>query len=297
MKKILKELIENFPELEKEKEGIEKAVYYLKDNKPVFSTSKEFKKNLKNRLKNISSIKSQKKSPFLVFAVPVFSFLFIVVWFTYYFKQINFLNDIENISTWLYDNDSLEKEWLILKEDIKSVNENISNNELDSNSKSSKIIQVENTNSIFPSEKNIQAEKDNFIDPIKSNDSMFYESEKSKKIIVDNNDNNSYENDDISTILWAVWEMYPETGDWFINHESMPYVWDSGVWFERDSMMMKTTSFYMVYEEEYMSFEDYCLSNSWSILQNEKAKLCRVKQKYCLSSDYINWVCEFKEIK
>jgi hypothetical protein len=79
MKKFLKELYKNFPELEKSEEDINKAVYYLKDNKPVFNASKEFKSTLKTRLKNIISIKSQKKSSFIIFAIPVFSFLFIVV--------------------------------------------------------------------------------------------------------------------------------------------------------------------------------------------------------------------------
>jgi hypothetical protein len=51
---------------------------------------------------------------------------------------------------------------------------------------------------------------------------------------------------------------------------------------------MKSTSFYMIYDEEYMSFEDYCLTNSGAVLQNDKVKLCRVKQKYCLSSEYLN---------
>lgn len=306
MKKILKELIDNFPELEKNKEDIEKAVYYLKDNKPVFSASKEFKINLKNKLKNISSIKSQKKSSFLVFSVPVFSFLFIVVWFTYYFKQINFLNDVDNISKWLYDIESLEKEWLILEKNIKSLDENISNNDLDSNSVSIKIVQSQKANTILWNDKNISVEKDNLreltkINDILPEDSPIISEDTIMDTIMDNSNdikNDSYENDDISSLLWAVWEMYPESGAWYENQETMPYVWEARWWFESsDSMMMKTTSFYMVYEEEYMTFEDYCLSNSGSILQNEKAKLCRVKQKYCLSSDYINWVCEFKEIK
>gem|GEM_PF-3813906 len=79
MKNFLKELYDNFPELENSKEKVDKAVYYLKDNKPFYAASNEFKTKLKTRLENITSLTSTKKSNFFIFAIPVFSLLFIVV--------------------------------------------------------------------------------------------------------------------------------------------------------------------------------------------------------------------------
>jgi len=294
MKKFLKELYKNFPELENSKEDINKAVYYLKDNKPIFSASKEFKLSLKTRLQNISSIKSPKKSSFIVFAVPVFSFLFIVVWFTYYFKEINFLNEVENIEKWLYNIDDLKSEGLIkldynvsesnIENDIIETSENLINNKklLNSNTKEEPIL-TGNNNTLLNDSINNETS-------IYKNDNFEIDDENKKDDIL-------FENSDILDVLWALWEMYPDS--WESSHpvSTFPYPWDSRMWIESDNIMLKSTSSYIIYDEEYISFDDYCLTNSGAILQNDKVKLCRVKQKYCLSSEYVNWVCEFKEIK
>jgi len=50
MKKIIKEIIENNPELEKEKSNLEKAANILEKNNPEILPTKEFKKSLKSRI-------------------------------------------------------------------------------------------------------------------------------------------------------------------------------------------------------------------------------------------------------
>jgi hypothetical protein len=44
-------------------------------------------------------------------------------------------------------------------------------------------------------------------------------------------------------------------------------------------------------------FEDFCKNNMWTIYEAWDEKICRVDKKECLSSNYVNWDCEFKEIK
>jgi len=78
MKKFLEKLYDDFPELRIDKEKVDKVVYFLNDNKPIIEVSKEFKVNLKTRLDSFILLKQKKKNNFLVFALPVFSFCFVV---------------------------------------------------------------------------------------------------------------------------------------------------------------------------------------------------------------------------
>jgi len=52
-KDILEEILENNPELKKDKKKLEKIILFLEKNNPEIIISKDFKNNLKSRLNNI----------------------------------------------------------------------------------------------------------------------------------------------------------------------------------------------------------------------------------------------------
>ncbi len=106
MKNFLKTLFEEFPELAKDREKIEKMVYFLDKNKPSINVDKKFKKDLRNRIANYSKLKSRKKTNFLVFLTPIFS-LFIAVFGFIYFSDDIFI--LDNQEKTLLDNVSQEQ--------------------------------------------------------------------------------------------------------------------------------------------------------------------------------------------
>jgi hypothetical protein len=102
MKKIIEEIIENTPELEKDRDLLWKTVKFLDENNPKIFPTHEFKKSLKSRISWLIKLKQNKKTNFLIFAIPVFSLMFVVAWFFYYFDEIDFLwnwkdVDLENV--------------------------------------------------------------------------------------------------------------------------------------------------------------------------------------------------------
>lgn len=107
MKKFLKTLFDEFPELKSDRNSIEKMVYLLNENKPSINVDKKFKKDLRNKVINYSKIKSQKKSNYLVFFAPVFS-LFLAVFSFVYFSDDIFIfdNDENNLLEQNIQNDS-----------------------------------------------------------------------------------------------------------------------------------------------------------------------------------------------
>lgn len=285
MKNFLKELYDNFPELENSKEKVDKAVYYLKDNKPFYAASDEFKTKLKTRLENIVSLTSKKKSNFFIFAIPVFSFLFIVVWFSYYFKDISFLNDKTNISIWtpiedssmkmqVVNSDVIEETFIELWDDSTmsnyiKFNDNKPKDIINNNSYKSKT-----KNITFVQEQNVTSETEKIDDNL--------------------------ENNDIVDIFWALWEIYPESDKsieipyWYVNSWNIWWMPDNKDFTNNPNLFMNDM---LVISENEMSFEDYCYSNSWTILQSKSIKLCKFNDKYCLSNSYINGSCDIKEIK
>lgn len=98
MNKILKEILEDNPELEKDKEKLEKIIIELEKNNPKIVATKEFKKLLKSRIEWIIWLRQNKKSDFSIFAIPVFSFMFVIGGFFYYFQDVIFLWNGEQIN-------------------------------------------------------------------------------------------------------------------------------------------------------------------------------------------------------
>ena len=254
MKNFLKELYDNFPELENSKEKVDKAVYYLKDNKPFYAASNEFKTKLKTRIENITSLTSTKKSNFFIFAIPVFSLLFIVVWFAYYFKDITFLNDKINISVWnsiensvmkmqVVNNDVIEETFVEIWEDLSSDN---------------------TKNNFIKTEKSI----------VKNNDEKIVEDKVDLTInepivelnIEENINESTIENDDIFNFLEALWENLDDNQSFSsdvsdIWWTSLKMMWDSAPMIMSDSV--SESSFIM--ESEPIWFEDFCKNNILTI--------------------------------
>ncbi len=280
MKEFFKELYENFPELEKSKESVEKTVYYLKDNKPIFAASHEFKTKLKTRLENIAALKNNKKTNFFIFAVPVFSFLFVIVWFSYFFKDLFIFEDnnkplLINTQHAILQNNPVDTDITIVeKKDIKPVN-------------------IQN----FKNWNEVSLKSHNQDKIISNNEVILNETYSAESQVQDSNldtTDNSIENKEIDYIFWVLGEIYPD--HWELDN-GYKY-WDS--WYESDfPSMLKTgapTNDWFVFQDS-VSFEDFCLNNSWSILEHKNIKLCKTNENYCLSSKYINWTCEFIKIK
>lgn len=286
MKNFLKELYDNFPELENSKEKVDKAVYYLKDNKPFYAASNEFKTKLKTRLENITSLTSTKKSNFFIFAIPVFSLLFIVVWFAYYFKDITFLNDKTNISVWnpiensvmktqVVNNDVIEETFVEIWEDLS----------------------LDNTkNTFIKTEKNIVKNSDKEI--VENKVDLTIKEPIIELNIEENINEATIENDDIFNFLEALWENLDDNQSFGSDvsnmwWSSLKMMWESAPMIMSDSVSEST----FIMESESIWFEDFCKNNMWTIYEAGDEKICRVDKKECLSSNYVNWVCEFKEIK
>ncbi|MDD3145105.1 MAG: hypothetical protein PHV23_03245 [Candidatus Gracilibacteria bacterium] len=286
MKKFLDELYENYPELENSKDSIDKAVYYLKDNKPVFSASGEFKNHLKSRIDGLIGLKINKKNNFLLFAIPLFSFVFIVAGFLYYFKDITFLNGPNNVRNFEISN-------------LKIDNNLSNNNKQQGEEKSENNINDENTNNINKTEvveninnKNIPSKK---LDKVNSNNQEI----STFSVIEDqqNTEITSAENYEISTVLDAVGETYDFKISDSVNGD---YYFDSnmdsvGASISPMSDMSLSRSFKV--QENYDTFTDFCSNTGGTIYEAGNDQICRVNKKECLSSNYINGTCEFIEIK
>jgi len=252
MKKFLDELYENYPELENSKDSIDKAVYYLKDNKPVFSSSYEFKNHLKYRIDWLIWLKINKKNNFLLFAIPLFSFVFIFAWFLYYFKDITFFNWPNNARNFEISN---------LK-----IDDNLSNNnEQQWEEKSENNINYENINNLNKLEiieninnKNISSKQ---LDKVNSNNQ-----EISTFSVIEDQQNTEIitaENDEIITVLDAVWETYDfnisdSVSDDYYFDSNMDSVWAS---IAPINDMSANRSFKI--QESYDTFTDFCINTWW----------------------------------
>lgn len=288
MNKFLKELYENFPELEKSKESIDKVVYYLKDNKPVFNASNEFKSNLKLRLESIVWLKVNKKNNFLIFALPAFSFVFIVTWFLYYFKDMIFLgwNNVvkpEGIIEMKIDNNPIKIDDEVIFSDETEVEGNSSENNIENNAK--------------VLEKTIIKKDNKITEKIWENTTLVAPIDNSPSLFNDSPETISFENDEISTVLDAVWEIYDFKID---KNNNIDYYFESNIssvwaWSSPNNDMEMSRSFKI--QEDYETFMEFCKNNWWFIYEAGTDEICRVDKKECLSSDYINWTCEFIEIK
>lgn len=275
MSKIVNEIIENIPELEKDKKDLNNTVSFLEANNPEIKASKEFKKNLKTRIKWIISIKqSDKKSLFKFFAIPAFSFIFVMWWFLYHFKDIDFFIDgnklqkHENV-----DMVEIEEFWNIFEEELrKVVNENFEEEIDREDNKSVKtLVAPFKQRSINLDNNNVDMKKDILIE-----NQDFTEEEDS-----------TIENDEILEILsWIEWELEEDFSDI-----------QSDEWFMiKGASFMEDDNFGSSYTEIEVNFDDFCMEKWWEITWDWELKKCILNEKQCFSSGFINWTCEFIEI-
>lgn len=260
MKEILKEIIENNPELKKDEAKIEKAINLLNENNPKIYASIEFKNNLKEKIKNLINLKEWKKTRFSFFAIPVFSFLFAIWWFMYYFSDVDFfwksedfrLQKFEKISEKNFVNEELNEideifEEVLNEEEIRTTSSIMMKWSRNIEPESSQI-----NSDIEPNLEEIEIFSDEIFEDITNYSEMF--------------DIESF--DGSSDIKW-----FEESTD-----------------VEIQPMMMRAN--FMPIEE--VDFKTFCENQIWELIWSWETEKCIVDKKECLISDYQNWICEFK---
>ncbi len=236
MKKIIEEIIENTPELEENREILWKTVKFLDENNPKIFPTREFKESLKSRINWLIKLKQHKKRNFLIFVVPVFSLMFVVVGFFYYYDWINFLWEWKNI-------------------DLKN-NQNIN------------LMKIQNTND----EQNIE---DNQVMEI-------YEAIKEE--IGEPDDTIQQDAPD----MWASQKRAWDT-DLFQATDDAQDMEDNDAWVMTKSFLSN--------DNIELNFKDFCEQQQWELIWTWVLEKCIVDKKECLASQFINWTCEFSEIK
>lgn len=265
MAKIIDEIIENIPDLEKDKVVLEKTINFLDENKPEIKIDKDFKMSLKSRIDWLVSIKSWSKSKFTMFAIPVFSFVFAIWWFMFYFKDLIFLVPDNNSSFIWTDWENIkigeiEEVWKILDNEINSLLE-------------------EKNNSANISSENISSRSlMMWTRSINSRDELIQEPESL--------------NDSGVNILSDVIDEEPTIS---LDSEMNISSDESIETFSISSEPMLLESVYL--EEKELTFWEYCSEIWWDLSREWAIETCTLEDKKCSSDTFESWVCEFEEIK
>lgn len=307
MKKKVNEIIENQPNLKKDKKVLEKTINFLDKNNPKVFASKKFKKSLRARLDWLIWLKQNKKSHFVIFAIPVFSFMFVVWGVFYYIQDVKFVNNNWAWKTEILLDEKLEDELIIAE--IDELWEIFDNqiNQIESEDNAPKMMQVQ-----MKQEEDSEVKSKNFNRKIGSYDIKSVDVEKSVEIEefiesdmqedlfesfnIEAEDNfqiktreEDYQNDeDISepyaSEIYAS-EIYTseESSDEENNNEES--IW--AIQDEIDSIMS------MFIEEEY-SFDKFCEEKQWVIYWSWETVSCEKEDKKCMLTDFVDWDCEFK---
>ncbi|MDD2871723.1 MAG: hypothetical protein PHS49_07085 [Candidatus Gracilibacteria bacterium] len=302
MKKIVNEIIENNPELAADKDKLEKVVNLLADNNPQIVASKEFKKSLKSRIDGIIKLKQGNKSNFLIFAIPIFSLLFIASGFMYYYKDIQFFSD---------GNKSYNPE-LIREESIKNIEIQQSRNDLKikSNETIQSIENVEDTNISNTTSEQINKKTvpkvNQKVDTIENNntekinntqkiedtnqkilqaniDNIFDENTQ----VIENTDNTNNEIEDDSII-----EIFESLG-LNVDEEYQTIEAEEGI----NATTMSDSASTMRKSSTEPDFDTFCTNQGATLSGTGTELKCIMNNKQCLASDFINGACEFTEIK
>ena len=286
-KDILEEILENNPELKKDKKKLEKIILFLEKNNPEIIISKDFKNNLKSRLNNIikfNEINKKRKVNFFWFLnyfVPVFSLFFIVSTWFYLYKDMFFIEqkDLQFNNEKILDI-FLEEESLILEDNFKK-NIDIINNE---------ILLLKRKKEEWFSQKKEIIKKEVIFNKTNSNNE-----EKGNNIIVKDNKIEVVDNQ-IIEILWDdnLVEQNTRTLDWSFNNSEQTYPESDfinvgkPVNIEDESVM-----------EDYkiLEFEEFCEKELWKIIIKNWNKYCIIKEEICLENDYKNNSCIFTQKK
>ena len=268
MNDILKELIEEFPELKEDTEKLEKVVEYLEKAKPNIEASLEFKEALRERLNNIIEIKSPKKRPAWKILVPVFSSIFIMVLiFVYYndFTKYEHFGKEKNNTIENQENGSLEN---TMGDSVQQAMPQISPD--DSINNEFEMLDEETFGNI---EKTLKESRSmlKWIEP-----TLLEETQKMELL----QDDNWAQFD-----TWNIEIQVEDINNWPQNYEMQ---------IEKSSTISNETMQDSVNPFWVYSFEEYCKSQSWIIVNTAKGKSCRASWQECLIDTFDpKWKCEF----
>lgn len=254
MKNFLNTLFDDFPELKNDRKKIEKLVYLLDKNKPNIEASKNFKKDLRQRVQNYSELKStSSKKIYLLFFVPAISFCFAVFGLAY-FSDDFFIFDKSNDYSKIIQEDNIWEEKI---EEISAV-------------RNMTFIEQENTGDEYAWEKNIP-EEDNF-----ETQEVMMINQDNESEVENNNQEKKYSEDEI---------FVDDTSDKKINNN------DTNI--EEDQMMMQAFMMdSSVWSNEKSEFELYCELENWTYWFEDDSFYCEIEQKICYEKDFENGVCE-----
>jgi len=277
MKKIVKEIFENNPELKKDSKKIEKTIELLDQTNPRIQASKEFKTSLKSRLNSLIWLKQNKKNNFIVFAVPAFSFMFVIGWFFYYFKDINFIwennIDISNIEK-ISDEEFIKNELNEISEIFET-----------------ELINEKNTVKETPKEKILRTipKTKTLNEEINTIETMSFWTESISEEEVENID--LVDNEIVEIFGWLQADI-DATVD-INSNMKLESLGDSDIMM--DEMEIAPKAMMMSIPE--LNFNDYCKQEWWEISWTGALQKCIIDKKECLASQFQNQTCEFKEVE
>lgn len=278
MNKDLQELLEEFPELKEDEEKLWKVIQYLESSSPNIEISKEFKDTLKQRLDSIIELRVGKKKNSLNIFIPAFCALAIFFGgFLYYKDMWEYEQDID-----LIDNESIlsnqvfmeelpmlwqAREWIIEEENLEENVEILTSLSFSSDS--------------IPEENNI----DDILNDIEQTESYMLETE-----VFDNFALESTILEDDILVDDNSWSLEDEIGDVMSLLDGLFKEID-----EESNIEAQLTNNINLESELELSFEDYCKSVKWFIVNTrEWLRVCRSSWKECREEEYKEkGICEF----
>ena len=288
-KYILKELLEEYPELKNEK-NLGEIITWLQKLNPEIKASEKFKRNLKNRLLAIWLYENYTHSKFsyIKFLMPVFSFWMVIFGF-YYFSD-TFINNNQHITK---DTPSQMKIFSDpISSDIQVENSNIENKNYKVQEES-----IEQKNVIKTAPTNIPSFINNDQEAFEEESSIInfkWDSDASGQMEEIDNAAESYKIEDTELIdlFWDDRANWSEMIEWSQNTD----IFGDHLWLPIESIKIWWSQEIDIGWEE-LIFEDYCENEWWEIRDVDNEKICIKDKKECQSKDYKNWTCEFREIK
>lgn len=283
--KLINEIIENNPELSQDKKSLEKLFDLLMENNPNIKAWEDFKESLKYKLEMFYNKKepSIKKLTFITALIQTFSLAFVIGAYYYFIWGIEFFSKNTQINNPIIQNIDNKQE---IQEELSTFDISDDNNLIE-NEKNTLINTANDTI--------IQQSIPNKKEPLISNNDNF------KNIEVLKNDENIQVSDNQivdNQIVDLLWEEDS-------NSSTINSIW----W----SMMMKSSISNVDLQEDNkvenfveksndnldqnLSFKDYCINNFWELLVIDNLKICVLDKKQCQEKDFIDWVCNFVEIK
>ncbi len=333
-KELLKQILDDFPEFEEDKKSLEKTIDFMVKKNPNIEIDKKFKKNLWEKIQSISDLKMNKKrGSFWFFAIPSFSFVFIITGVFYIYKDMIFKNfSAKNINiektykyydSYLWEDYSQEvwqekESWQF--DEVWQENESYNKNtELDY------IKKIENTseNTAEKTEKdNFKFDKKNDLDEkmlenlswdkwvkkenikkaeevkITGNTRFKEKVEKKEKL----NQEKTKEVEEKSKPEENIESNYRQ--DYEDIKEKTKVIWedfsDSHVEsLGRDFEVIQTFSLEEKKQEkvDVLDFSDFCRKKSGVLLKQSSYRICKVLDKFCLESSYKSWDCDWLDYK